>query len=214
MSKIRFVGDVHGKAVDYVKLVKDQEFSIQVGDLGFHYTYLPYLNHTRHIVVPGNHDNYYEVDKYPHFLTTFGSHVHGGLNFFYVRGAFSIDWQWRLNKEHRGYEKSWWQEEELSYGQLQQAIDLYTEVKPDFMVTHEAPRSIIKNITDGRVLRDFGYNPETFTTRTSEALDRMLDAHRPKIWVFGHYHRRLDKEIDGTRFVCLEELGVLDYVNS
>jgi hypothetical protein len=208
---IKIIVDVHGKHLDYYRIVKDADASIQVGDLGFNYKVLDYLDHNKHIVIPGNHDNYDLVEDYEHILDGYGNYHHYGLDFFFVRGGFSIDWGYRQQRELLGDPKSWWKEEELSYSQLQNAIDLYTVEKPDIVVSHECPRSIVKHITDGRVLKSFGYNPETFTTRTSEALDRMFEIHQPKQWFFGHYHRSLDKTINGTRFHCLKELEVYDY---
>lgn len=210
--KIRLCGDVHGKYDKYYNLIKDQQASIQLGDLGFSYKILDHLDSTRHIVIPGNHDNYDIVHKYDHILDSFGEYEHCGLEFFFVRGGFSIDWQFRLHEErqHGPRFKSWWQQEELSIAKLENAINLYEMVKPKVVLTHECPRSIVKNITDGRILKDYGYDPEKFTTRTSEALDAMLRVHEPDLWVFGHYHRSLDKTIGKTRFKCLAELEHFD----
>jgi hypothetical protein len=41
-------------------------------------------------------------------------------------------------------------------------------------------------------------------------LQQMFDVHKPKHWVFGHYHIRRDFEIDGTQFHCLPELDSLE----
>lgn len=38
----------------------------------------------------------------------------------------------------------------------------------------------------------------------------MLEIHRPKVWVFGHYHIDKDFELNGTRFICLNELSTID----
>src|SRR5688572_26164892 len=141
--KVRLVGDVHGMTKQYYNLVKDMPSSIQVGDLGFNYDILCQLAHTKHKVIPGNHDNYDLVDHYPHMLNGFGLHDHLGLKFFYVRGAFSIDWKKRLQLDSFHNTKSWWNEEQLPVANLYAALELYETVKPDIVITHECPRSIV-----------------------------------------------------------------------
>ena len=43
--------------------------------------------------------------------------------------------------------------------------------------------------------------------RTQEALQRCFEAHQPEIWIFGHYHRRVDFILkQSTRFVCVADL--------
>jgi hypothetical protein len=38
----------------------------------------------------------------------------------------------------------------------------------------------------------------------------MLEAHRPSLVIFGHWHMARDRIIDRTRFICLPELGWID----
>ncbi len=211
MNKVRIIGDVHGEYRKYKELADQSKYSIQVGDLGFNYNVLHELDHTRHIVIPGNHDNYDKVHLYDHILCSFGEYELNGLEFYFVRGGFSIDWAARLQQQNYSGQKTWFSEEELCYTKLINAVELFEKVKPDFVITHEAPRSIIHNITDGRILKNYGYDPEKFTTRTSEALQCMFEAHQPKEWIFGHYHRSWSDTINGTKFRCLAELEVYDY---
>lgn len=51
-------------------------------------------------------------------------------------------------------------------------------------------------------------------TRTSTALQAMLDIHQPKEWIFGHYHYTLQFQIANeagemlrTKFTCVGELA-------
>ena len=45
-----------------------------------------------------------------------------------------------------------------------------------------------------------------YPSRTRQAFDAMMSIHRPKLWIFGHWHRSRNEMIDGTRFICLAEL--------
>jgi Icc-related predicted phosphoesterase len=40
-------------------------------------------------------------------------------------------------------------------------------------------------------------------------LHMMFQEHQPKLWVFGHHHQSKDVQINGTRFVCLNELETM-----
>jgi hypothetical protein len=45
-----------------------------------------------------------------------------------------------------------------------------------------------------------------YPSLSRQAFNSMLQFHQPKVWVFGHWHRSFDNVINGTRFVCLDEL--------
>jgi hypothetical protein len=86
------------------------------------------------------------------------------------------------------------------------ALYEYKRAKPRYVLSHECPSSVILPAFgpahfDGDLLRP---------SRTAYLLQKMLDAHRPDIWFFGHYHRWYDAVIQGTNFVCLPETGVAD----
>jgi hypothetical protein len=34
----------------------------------------------------------------------------------------------------------------------------------------------------------------------------MFVVHKPEYWIFGHHHKKVEKEIDGTIFIGLDEL--------
>lgn len=212
MLKFRIVSDVHGKWKQYKRLISDCNYSIQLGDLGYWYDYLEHINNCHHICMRGNHEAHNECDKWPHFLPhSYGLRELGGLQFFYVSGAFSIDWQIRRKYYFSGkWPQTWWPEEELPIPVLESGIITFSEVKPKVVLTHECPRSIAKIIGSSDILKEFGFDPVTFTTRTSEALECMFQAHKPDLWIFGHFHRFLDITVDGTRFICKPELGYTD----
>lgn len=214
--KIRIIGDVHQKYNDYFLLTNGCNHSIQIGDMGFNYDALKVINKDKHKFFSGNHDCLDEYYKSPHVIESinkskdYGVATHGGLEFFFVRGGFSIDWRQRQQHFLRGGAKTYWDNEELNIEEMEKALHEYRKVKPDVMITHECPRSISKYVGCNDILESFGYNPRTFSTKTSELLELMFQAHQPKRWYFGHYHNDWASTINGTTFICLNELGYID----
>ena len=175
--KLRIIGDVHGKFQDYIALTKECDYSIQVGDMGFDYSELRVLSKDDHKFIGGNHDNY---DKYygsPHALGStitigmgkdFGIATHGGLDFFFLRGGFSIDWKQRQKSFLMGGAKSYWDNEELSMEEMEMALWQYQKMKPDVVITHECPRSISQYVGDNKLVLELEndtseYNEELIT---------------------------------------------------
>jgi predicted phosphodiesterase len=214
--KLRIVGDVHGLTRRYVNLIKSDKnvtHSLQIGDMAFDYSDLKYLDSECHKFVGGNHDNYDIYADQPHALGDYGNYSLGGLDFFFIRGAFSIDWKDRLNREMLGMSRSFWRDEQLDYEQMENCLNKYKADKPKIVVTHSCPRSISKLIGNPSVLTSYGYDAEVFTTGTQELLQSCLEVHRPDVWIFGHFHRTLDFMLENTRFICLGELRYIDYQN-
>jgi hypothetical protein len=213
MAKLRIIGDVHGKYKDYIALTKECDYSIQIGDMGFDYNHLKELDPDNHKFIAGNHDN---MDMYPlddHAVCNghdYGITSVGGFKFFYVRGGFSIDWRMRQDHYLRTGIQTYWDNEELPIDEMHACFSYYKLLQPEFMITHECPRSISKYVGNNDILKSFGYDPRHFTTRTSELLEAMFQAHQPKMHFFGHYHVDFDEVINGTRFICLPELGYFD----
>ena len=203
---IRFIGDVHGLYKKYVILTQKADFSIALGDIGFDYSFLGGVDHTKHKLLAGNHDNYDIMQNYPHFLGDFGMHAIDGecqipFDCFYVRGGFSIDKQYRI--PHR----TWWPNEELSYAQMQECAALYEKIKPSIVISHECPA----DITPFVVKNDLKIQP----SNTSKLLNHLLTIHQPDIWVFGHLHVSfrgvVEKVFPNTMFYGLGELEYVDF---
>ncbi len=208
---MRVIGDVHGKYREYLEIIKDVDYSFQLGDFGFYYDFLKGVNALKHRFGAGNHDNHDDLVNWSHWIGKYGPYSHGWVQYFWVGGGYSIDQEYRRKKERlMEWPKTWWDNEELTQDELDEAIELYEEFRPEIMISHEAPRSVVSYITDGRVLKDWGFDPDTFTTRTSEALQKMFEIHQPKRWIFGHFHRSVQFEVNGTNFRCLKELEYID----
>lgn len=196
-ANLRLIGDVHGHYGYYHRLLRKAHSSIQLGDFGFGYKTLSAIDARRHRVLAGNHDNYDDMSNWPHFLGDHGVHtVEGFGDIFFIRGGLSID------RHTRTEGVNWWANEELGMAECYSALAEYQRVRPNFVVSHECPRSIVPYVTASlRVL----------PSRTNQVLEEMFAAHRPKRWVFGHYHRSWNKVIDNTLFTCLDRLECLDF---
>jgi len=204
MTNFRIIGDVHGHWERYHLLLRKAHFTVQLGDFGFDYSTLSTVDAERHRFLGGNHDNYDKVGEWPHYLGDYGIHsVPGFGGVFFVRGGLSIDQQ--IGGKDGGPRiegVNWWAAEELRMAECYAALEEYSRVKPDFMITHECPASVVPHVTaSSRIL----------PSRTNQLLQRMLEIHQPRRWVFGHYHHSWQKVIDKTHFTCLQELECLDF---
>lgn len=207
-----YIGDVHGKFDAYKQLIKRHTGTIQIGDMGVgfrrlvpgdHYEGVAYARNPPfdlmvkggHRFIRGNHDNPAVCKKHKQFIPD--GTVEGDKMF--IGGALSIDREWRTE----GFD--WWPDEELSIQELNGLLDVYAVTQPRVMVTHECPESVAEAICKARNQAKYD-----LPSRTRQAFQAMLESHRPEAWVFGHWHFSFDAVIDGTRFVCLNELEAKD----
>lgn len=182
---------------------------MQVGDLGYGFirhgsyrkgTYFPNPPHKKMVeahaeFIRGNHDSPSVVRRQSQWIPD--GTVRG--NMMFVGGAKSTDRARRLE----GY--NWWPDEELSYQELFHMIDIYEAAKPEIMVTHDCPYQI-----DYHLAHATGKYYQNMDSRTKSALQSMFDLHKPRLWIFGHWHFDYDEVFDGTRFICLNELSWID----
>lgn len=197
MKSIRFIGDVHGKIGKYRELIKGRH-TIQVGDLGIGFgNRFDLITNKNHRFIRGNHDSPRECEQHPCWIPD--GTIMGKVMF--IGGGYSIDHHYRVP----GID--WWPDEELSDFEFENMMGAYEMAQPEVMITHECPSQIAEAL--------FGPCPYNLPgmklpDRTSLWFDAFWQLHKPKYWIFGHYHKRRDQVISGTRFVCLEELGVFD----
>ena len=200
------IGDVHALFSNYKEIIKrsGKKKSLQLGDygLGFPDTMggidLSDVEGT-HQFLRGNHDNPAVCSASPYYIGDYGicsgDFIDGRYDsLFYLSGAWSID------KAYRTVGISWWEAEELSYSELLMAIKCFEENKPEIVCSHDCPNRVLKQLYPGRYL----------PTRTSDAMESMLEIHEPSYWFFGHHHVSKRIKIGNTLFVCLNELETLD----
>lgn len=198
--KYSFIGDCHGKIDILLPLLEgqcnDSDLVLQLGDmgLGFKNVNLPDLK--KFGFIRGNHDSPDLCKMHKNYAGEFGM----WHDIFVIGGAFSIDWQMRIAG------RSWWAAEELSTEQLDIALEAYKKAKPAIIASHDAPQMVGQQL-----LLDHGWRPEKWgstTSRTAQYMQRMFNEHQPKHWFFGHYHRDWEREIEGCKFYCLNELAI------
>ena len=213
MKPVQFIGDIHGKTdrlLRKLKTLSPHVNVLQLGDMGLGFTdhHLPRLDNNFKFI-RGNHDSPEECAKHPNYAGEFG--MWEGV--FFLGGAYSIDHAWRKEVNKLGHNGLvWWPNEELSPEYLEQAFQLYIRVRPRVVATHEAPSDVAKHLINSLSFRE--YKLECTTSRTSKALQRMLDAYQPEYWFFGHYHIDWKYEDKGTKFQCLNELAISDPIDN
>lgn len=198
MPKITIVGNVHSQINVYLEKIKKFPRTIQIGDMGvgFPGVFLPHLG-IDHQWFRGNHDWPEKCRQHPDYLGDYGYLPEDRL--FWVAGAASIDRESRI----RGL--SWWEDEQLSYQDLKEVIDEYERVKPEFVLSHEAPRRAGANLLYDLIGPYFAAKGGCLESRTSIALQAMFEIHQPREWVFGHYHVDKTFFVQGarTKFTCV-----------
>lgn len=107
VSKIMFVGDVHGLLDEYRATYRKCEMPVvQVGDLGLGFVPDPVEIPVGHKFIRGNHDDPARARAHSAHLGDYGFNAELGL--FFVGGAWSIDHLFRTPGA------DWWADEELS----------------------------------------------------------------------------------------------------
>lgn len=193
---LTLIGDVHGKYKRYHEIIRKKDkypYTVQLGDFGFDYSTLKNIDPKNHVFIGGNHDNYDIINDIPHYLGDYGYMVNfNGINFFYYRGAYSID------RQHRTIGIDWWSNEENNIDTFLKARKLYRDIKPDIVLTHDCPEEVVPLVLDR--------NHHIYQNITGWALQELFNIHQPKIWRFGHHHKSWRMNINGTDFRCLNEL--------
>lgn len=195
---VRIIGDVHGNHEQYLQLINKCDCSIQLGDFGFDYSCLNLVDGGRHKIIPGNHDNYNQIKFWPDNILQedFGIVELAEFKSAYIRGAFSVDRAYRI------LGVSYWDNEEISWEQGKKCITFIKKEKPDIILSHDCPFQAMLQVYT---------NPAKFDpSLTCQILTNVFFEHHPKIWIFGHHHRNWMNIIDGTRFICLNELSYCD----
>jgi|19_taG_2_1085344.scaffolds.fasta_scaffold00076_59 predicted phosphodiesterase len=198
---LRIIGDVHGHHRQYKELIKDADYSIQIGDMGFKDTYfhIHSVNPLSHVFIPGNHDDYdhlptQALGNYGH--RHLGDPSKGLFEFFFIRGALSVD------KKYRTEGVSWWREEELNTEQMNKAYTAWVRRMPQLVISHDCPHSIMQMF----MANDWKMLPSS----TGKLLEALYAQRPPKLWIFGHHHNTKAIMKDDTLFVCLDELDHID----
>lgn len=175
--------------------MNDCKKSIHVGDVGigfnrlmddYFFTEIDNYNQSEgeHKFIAGNHDNIKVMRNNKNFIDNGTMYD----KFFCVGGAYSID------KDLRTEDADWWSHEEMTQIEWNLVLDRYEKIKPDYVVSHDCPWSIVSSMFMPKYL---------IPSITSQGLNAMFEIHRPKLWVFGHWHLTRIETILDTKFVCI-----------
>lgn len=216
--RVLLAGDWHGNtrwAVQHVyPLARKQncDVIVQLGDFGFWHgregeRYLDVLNEKAATTgipilwIDGNHENFdllYEIpvradglrEVRPHVLHVPRAHrwTWGGRQFLACGGAASIDMAYRMPG------RSWWAQESITTPEMDECI---ASGPVDVMLAHDTPVSV-----------DMGYGGEgdlslPLYTRNAAygnrlALQHIVDAVQPALYVHGHWHVENDRMVPRT----------------
>ena len=194
-NSITLIGDVHGKYKRYHEIIREKDrhpYTIQLGDFGFDYGTVFNVDDEKHKIIGGNHDHYDRIIHIPHYFGDFGYSCLNGVNFFYYRGAYSID------RQYRTIGIDWWEDEQNDIETFMKARELYREIKPDIFLAHDCP--------DFMVPEYIGPYAKRYENITGWALGELYKIHQPKLFIHGHYHVSKTTQYGDTKFVCLNEL--------
>lgn len=168
------------------------EYIVALGDVGFCYKTLDNVDSNKFKIIGGNHDNMDKIIHTPHYLGDYGFTTLNGISFFFYRGAYSID------RQYRTIGIDYWANEENNIETFMKARELYRDIKPDIVLTHDAPESIVYQMLSP--------NQRMYQNITNWALQELFNIHQPKRWFFGHHHQSKTIQYGDTKFICLNEL--------
>jgi hypothetical protein len=196
-NQITLIGDCHGKLRRYHEIIREKNrhpYTLQIGDFTTDdpRDTLKNVDPNCHKILYGNHDRHSLANEVTHNLGEFGLASLNGVDFFFVKGAYSID------RMYRTIGVSWWPEEELTMSQWEECFTFYETIKPNIMITHSCPSFLVPNL----IPKD----APLFHNRTDWGLERLFLIHKPKLWIFGHFHMSWEKQHGDTFFKCLNEL--------
>jgi len=193
------IGGVHGKIEEYNKIVaRSDRPTIQVGDMGVGLPGVEFMGCLPgHGFIHGNHDDPAKCE--------FFAGYYGRYNFFMNTSIMLIGGAASVDRKRRTPGLDYWFNEELNLEEMEQCEQMYTEAKPSVIISHDCPVSLYP-----KLLSKIGADPDDIAhSRTNHFLEKLLQLHAPKFWVFGHWHTSWRAQIGQTSFACLNELETL-----
>ena len=211
-------GDIHGEWKTLGNNCRNLDGVIVIaGDCGIWEEKKPYWDQVSrwllkrspkavYLCVRGNHDNPQAWETgldYPNLKTIKdGEPVEvGNICILPIGGGTSVDRESRVKENKKlmhfgAHRRVWWEDEGVN-----QDLDL-PEVKPDIIVSHEAPIGIGPTL-----VREDGEDLDIYSSIVAdrEYLQTVLIRYNPRFWFFGHYH---SGDSGNTGFTSWYQLGI------
>lgn len=232
--RVLIVGDVHGQHQKLAESLRQAQnhfrigAAIQVGDFGFHPSLLararedglrfPVPLHA----IDGNHEDHdwlqrallsgadraWQRDHNLFYQPRPSVAALGASKVGFLGGALHADRPQRHNASG-GFPNY------IRQRDREQAVALFNEQRPDLIVTHSCPSRIGVGVRGSDEMEAgvaehivaAGFDPGAPDDCGEVELGRLWLglAHRPRAWVFGHFHRAHQATVEGTRFVCASD---------
>ncbi len=210
---LRFTGDTHGEQGRFCNFwaIGEEEWTeedtlIVCGDFGYIFKndsieniFLNELEKKKYNICfcCGNHENFDALEQYA-IEEWNGGKVHrirknifhlmrGQIYMIENKKIFSFGGAYSIDRYMRTEHFSWWKQEipcDEEYDEAIKNLELHNH-KVDYIVTHTAPREIIRRM---------GYCPDAHDAELTGFLEWIMYEVSYEQWFFGHWHR--DEEID------------------
>ena len=214
--KFLILGDTHGYwhdlNVTIAKAIRqhpDITHIVQVGDFGYGFADKPFkaskgfftdeemavYDAAHKMWLDGNHENFDKLEVDGGAWQPGWTHMGrgsvlevDGYRMMFFGGASSID------KHIRKEGQSWWHQEDITYGQVQQTLDTI-EGPIDALFTHEHAGCI--PYSDDRYKHDHAPSKGN-----RQMLDALVDRYKPDYCFFGHHHHAEKGNVGDMEWYC------------
>jgi predicted phosphodiesterase len=229
--KYLIIGDVHGVWSDFgihIKNVINRGFEfdaiIQCGDFGIYPDYIKTLHQMLHRIqfdkpiyfVDGNHEDHEYLHRSIKKFSKWNIHyqnrssitiLEDGTKIGWLGGAFNVDRPQYITQTTCNFPTT------IDINNMVNNIIDHNGI--DLMVTHSCPSNIGINlaglpcfhIAAQHFIKPLGYDVAPIHDAGDCQLTQLWNAlkveHRPKIWVFGHFHTDYITTVDTTTFCCV-----------
>jgi predicted phosphodiesterase len=230
--KYLVAGDVHGCFYDLECVINQAikkykiDACIQVGDFGFYPVCLDRFIGKRFNVpvyaIDGNHENHdwlkvslekgagpiWKEQHNLEFIPRGTTWEIDGCKFGFLGGAMNVD------RKQAGSSKKRTTNYLLNV-EIKEAVRKFNDFgQLDFLITHSCPHSIGVGMEgnacffesiDKYITTPFGVSTGTLNDCGEQALSNLWYGltHKPKEWIYGHFHQLTQKQVQDTIFTCI-----------
>ena len=124
-----------------------------------------------------------------------------GRNFLSLGGAASIDYRWRqeYNAQKNSPGKVWWAQELISVLDIVKTIDEAKRLgHVDVFLAHDVFASAPIKGTHRQDTKKWNSEEFAFAQTSRDALEKVARVVLPTLWLHGHYHNRIETEVELT----------------